>query len=89
MIRKLSVLFKKDLENQNYIENTIDILDESEDIILATLDERYNKNKKIKLFENTTDDEDYDDESDAYDSDDVDEDELADDDDDLDEDDDM
>ena len=88
MIRKLSVLFKKDLENQNNIENTIDILDESEDIILATLDERYNRNKKIKLFENTTDDED-DDDSDAYDSDDVDEDELADDDDDLDEDDDM
>lgn len=73
MISRLSALFEEDLENQDYIENTIDILDESEDIILATLDEKYKKNKAAKLFENTTDDEDYD----SYD---VDEDELADDD---------
>lgn len=73
MISRLSALFEEDLENQDYIENTIDILDESEDIILATFGEKYKKNKTAKLFENTTDDEDYD----SYD---VDEDELADDD---------
>lgn len=49
---RISALFEEDLEMQDELENLDGLTDDTDDIIIATIDERYPLECKSHLFEN-------------------------------------